>query len=78
MKNKTKTHYCIKKQNFNPTLVSAVCNVNRKCDLMMFSDLIISQNRIRKSRHSDCNDKRLSDLQVAFLLKSFDGVVISV
>lgn len=73
-----KTHYWIKKQNFNPALVSAICNVNRKYDLITFSDLVISQNRISKSRHSAWSNKRLSDLQVALLLKSFDGVVISV
>ena len=73
-----KTHYCIRRENFNPKLVTAVCDINRKHDLMIFSDLVIGQNRIRKSRHSSCSDKRLSDLQVALLLKSFDGVVISV
>ena len=80
VKNRTKTHYCVKRDHikeFTENLFNVKGNMITDRSLW-FSEIVICGNKVIKSRYFEPSTEKLTDSQVSLILDEFDGVVISV
>ena len=73
-----KTHYYVSDNNLNSFLAILADKNQSENRLLWFTDMVIQNNQVIKSRFTAPTSKRLSDLNISLLTKDFQGVVISV